>query len=161
MLHICFPWVFSVINHSSPSSSSLHAFAPRHFLFFFLFLIQENTEDNAEENGADDSFRHSGFPLLLPFSLTFHTPPPSPHSIFFPHFFSSSGFHWLSGLAHLLRVGGAYPLLVGDPLADKVLRGLRGRLGTRDGHLPVPGSGDELALLGDLDPGARQLLVLH
>lgn len=150
-----FSWFFSVITRSSPSSSSQHIFASRQN-FFFLIENTENTQKKTAWTIPSDilallSFfhSHSHFFILLPQAPT----------LFFPLFLLVS--HWLSGLAHLLWVGGAYPLLIGDSLADQVLCSLRGSLGTRDGHLPVPSSGDELAFLGDLDPGAGQLLVLH
>lgn len=66
--------------------------------------------------------RRRRFPLTFllssPFSiltLTFLYSSPKP-PLFFPFFLL--GFHWLSGLAHLLWVGGTYPLLIGDSLAD-------------------------------------------
>ena len=148
MLHIFF-LVFQRDNSLlSPSSSSQHIFASRQ-IFFFLIENTENTQKKTARTIPSDilallSFfhSHSHFFILLPQAPT----------LFFPLFLFVS--HWLSGLAHLLWVGGTYPLLIGDSLADQVLCGLCGGLGTRDGHLPVPSSRDELAFLGDLDPSA-------
>lgn len=151
--------IFFLVFQRNNSLLSLLVFSA-HFCLaskkFFLIENTENTQKKTVRTIPSDilallSFFHSH-------SHFFYTPPPSPHS-FFPLFLLVS--HWLSGLAHLLWVGGAYPLLVGDSLADQVLCSLRGGLGTCDGHLPVPSSRNELAFLGDLDPGAGQLLVLH
>lgn len=68
MLHIFFSWVFSVINHSSPSSSSQHIFAPRQFFF----LIQENTEDTQKKTA-----RTIPSDILAFLSFFFHS-----HSLF-------------------------------------------------------------------------------
>lgn len=149
MLHI-----FFLVFQRDNSLLSLLVFSA-HFcfaskLFFFLIENTENTQKKTARTIPSDilallSFfhSHSHFFILLP---------QAPTLFFFPLFLFVS--HWLSGLAHLLWVGGTYPLLIGDSLADQVLCGLCGGLGTRDGHLPVPSSGDELAFLGDLDPGA-------
>ena len=59
--------------------------------------------------------------------------------------------------AHFGRVGGPHALLVGDAL--EILGGLGSGRGPRDGDFA--GAGDEVTLLGDLDPGTRQLLELH
>lgn len=154
MLHF-FSWFFSEIICSSPSSSSQHIFALRRF--FLNYRILKTRRRNVEKIPSD-------FAALLSFihshSLFLHSsprPPLSPFILLFFFFF----FYWLSSLAHFLWVGGTYPLLVGDSLADQVLCSLCCSLGTCDGNLPVPSSRDELAFLGDLDPGPRQLLVLY
>lgn len=150
--------IFFLVFQRNNSLLSLLVFSA-HFCFaskkFFLIENTENTQKKTVRTIPSDilallSFFHSHFFLYSS---------PKPPLFFFPLFLLVS--HRLSGLAHLLWVGGAYPLLVGDSLADQVLCSLCGGLGTCDGHLPVPSSRNELALLGDLDPGAGQLLVLH
>lgn len=146
-----------MITRSSPSSSSQHIFALRQKLFF-LIENTENTQKKTARTIPSDILALLSF-FRSPSHFFLHSSPKPPLFFFSPLFLLVS--HWLSGLAHLLWVGGTYPLLVGDSLAYQVLCGLRGGLGTRDGHLPVPSSRDELAFLGDLDSGAGQLLVLH
>lgn len=82
---------------------------------FFFFLKQENTEDTQKKTARtipSDILAPLLFSIL---TLTFLYSSPKP-PLFFPFFLL--GFHWLSGLAHLLWVGGTYPLLIGDSLAD-------------------------------------------
>lgn len=57
-------------------------------------------------------------------------------------------------LAHLLWVGSANALLVSDPLADQILRCLRGGWRPCYGNFTVPSTRNELSLFGDLDAGS-------
>lgn len=58
-------------------------------------------------------------------------------------------------LAHLLWVGSAHALLVSDPLADEILRCLRGGRWPCYGNFTVPSTRNEFSFFGDLDAGSR------